>query len=274
MRILGIDPGLAIVGFGLIEAETGKTQMLQYGAVTTPAGLPLAARLVQLERDMEELIAQLRPEAIAVEELFFSNNITTGIAVAHARGIILCTAAKSGIPLYEYTPMQVKQAVVGYGLAEKRQVMDMVRRLLKLKAVPRPDDAADAVQDTVLQAWESLGQLRQARYFKTWVVRILLNKCYRISAQRSLYAHSQLEETLLAGEQPDWDQSLDVASALQAMGEQDRLLLGLFYFDRLSTREIAQALGLSESCVRQRLHRGRKRFQAIYTEKEELCHEK
>ena len=86
MRILGIDPGLAIVGFGLIEAETGKTQMLQYGAVTTPAGLPLAARLVQLERDMEELIAQLRPEAIAVEELFFSNNITTGIAVAHARG--------------------------------------------------------------------------------------------------------------------------------------------------------------------------------------------
>jgi len=143
MRILGIDPGLAIVGFGLIEAETGKTQMLQYGAVTTPAGLPLAARLVQLERDMEELIAQLRPEAIAVEELFFSNNITTGIAVAHARGIILCTAAKSGIPLYEYTPMQVKQAVVGYGLAEKRQVMDMVRRLLKLKAVPRPDDAAD-----------------------------------------------------------------------------------------------------------------------------------
>ena len=147
MRILGIDPGLAIVGFGLIEAETGKMQMLQYGAVTTPAGLPLAARLVQLERDMEELIAQLRPEAIAVEELFFSNNITTGIAVAHARGIILCTAAKSGIPLFEYTPMQVKQAVVGYGLAEKRQVMDMVRRLLKLKAVPRPDDAADALHN-------------------------------------------------------------------------------------------------------------------------------
>ena len=127
-------------------------QMLQYGAVTTPAGLPLAARLVQLERDMEELIAQLRPEAIAVEELFFSNNITTGIAVAHARGIILCTAAKSGIPLFEYTPMQVKQAVVGYGLAEKRQVMDMVKRLLKLKAVPRPDDAADALAIAICHA--------------------------------------------------------------------------------------------------------------------------
>ena len=159
MRILGIDPGLAIVGFGLIEAETGKTQMLQYGAVTTPAGLPLAARLVQLERDMEELIAQLRPEAIAVEELFFSNNITTGIAVAHARGIILCTAAKSGIPLFEYTPMQVKQAVVGYGLAE----MDMVRRLLKLKAVPRPDDAADALALAICHARSATSLLARAQ---------------------------------------------------------------------------------------------------------------
>ena len=163
MRILGIDPGLAIVGFGLIEAETGKMQMLQYGAVTTPAGLPLAARLVQLERDMEELIAQLRPEAIAGEELFFSNNITTGIAVAHARGIILCTAAKSGIPLFEYTPMQVKQAVVGYGLAEKRQVMDMVRRLLKLKAVPRPDDAADALALAICHARSATSLLARAQ---------------------------------------------------------------------------------------------------------------
>ncbi len=145
MRILGIDPGLAIVGFGLIEADAGRTRLLQYGTVTTPAGLPLSDRLVQLERDTEELLAQLRPDAIAIEELFFSNNITTGIAVAHARGILLCTAAKSGIPLYEYTPMQVKQAVVGYGLAEKRQVMDMVKRLLKLRSVPRPDDAADAL---------------------------------------------------------------------------------------------------------------------------------
>lgn len=163
-----------------------------------------------------------------------------------------------------------REAFTQLVVANERMLSRVAMATLK-----NPDDAADAVQDTVLQAWESLGQLRQARYFKTWwVVRILLNKCYRISAQRSLYAHSQLEETLLAGEQPDWDQSLDVASALQAMGEQDRLLLGLFYFDRLSTREIAQALGLSESCVRQRLHRGRKRFQAIYTEKEELCHEK
>ena len=156
-------------------------------------------------------------------------------------------------------------------------LMDHHRQMLyntALLVLHREDDALDAIQDTILACWENLPSLQKDRYFKTWLVRILLNKCYRISAQRSLYAHSQLEETLLAGEQPDWDQSLDVASALQAMGEQDRLLLGLFYFDRLSTREIAQALGLSESCVRQRLHRGRKRFQAIYTEKEELCHEK
>ena len=145
MRILGIDPGIAIVGFGLIEAERGQTRLLNYGAINTPAGLPLARRLVQIEQDMEALIAQLKPDAIAVEELFFSNNITTGIAVAHGRGVILCTIEKMQLPVYEYTPMQVKQAVVGYGLAEKRQVMDMTRHLLRLKAVPRPDDAADAL---------------------------------------------------------------------------------------------------------------------------------
>ena len=165
MRILGIDPGLAIVGFGLIEAETGKTQMLQYGAVTTPAGLPLAARLVQLERDMEELIAQLRPEAIAVEELFFSNNITTGIAVAHGRGVILCTAEKMGVPIYEYTPMQVKQAVVGYGLAEKKQVMDMVRRILSLQAVPKTDAAADAVAIALCHARSATSLIHQQERF-------------------------------------------------------------------------------------------------------------
>ena len=163
MRILGIDPGIAIVGFGLIEAEGGRTQMLRYGAITTEAGLPLATRLMQIEHDMEELIDALKPDAIAVEELFFSNNITTGIAVAHGRGIILCTAAKSSVPLFEYTPMQVKQAVVGYGLAEKRQVMDMVRRLLKLKAVPRPDDAADALAIAICHARSATSLLARAQ---------------------------------------------------------------------------------------------------------------
>ncbi len=160
MRILGIDPGVAIVGFGLIESDRGTLRMLQYGAITTPAGLPLAARLAQIDRDIEELIGTFRPDEISVEELFFSKNITTGIAVAHARGVILCAAEKKKIPIYEYTPMQVKQAVAGYGLADKKQVMDMTRRLLKLKSVPRPDDAADALAIALCHARSATSLLR------------------------------------------------------------------------------------------------------------------
>ena len=160
MRILGIDPGVAIVGFGLIESDRGTLRMLQYGAITTPAELPLAARLAQINRDIEELIGTFRPDEISVEELFFSKNITTGIAVAHARGVILCAAEKKKIPIYEYTPMQVKQAVAGYGLADKKQVMDMTRRLLKLKSVPRPDDAADALAIALCHARSATSLLR------------------------------------------------------------------------------------------------------------------
>lgn len=161
MRILGIDPGIAIVGFGLIESNRGSVQMLQYGAVTTEAGLPLATRLVQIENDMTALIAQLKPDEIAIEELFFSKNITTGIAVAHGRGVILCTAERLGVPIFEYTPMQVKQAVAGYGLADKKQVMDMTKRLLKLKAVPKPDDAADALAIAICHARSATSLLRR-----------------------------------------------------------------------------------------------------------------
>mgnify|MGYP002735949007 FL=1 len=161
MRILGIDPGIAIIGFGLIESDRGAMRMLQYGAVTTEAGLPLATRLVQIEDDMRALIQQLRPDEIAIEELFFSKNITTGIAVAHGRGVVLCTAERLGVPIFEYTPMQVKQAVVGYGLAEKRQVMDMTKRLLKLKAVPKPDDAADALAIAICHARSATSLLRR-----------------------------------------------------------------------------------------------------------------
>lgn len=161
MRILGIDPGIAIVGFGLIESNRGSVRMLQYGAVTTEAGLPLATRLVQIENDMTALIAQLKPDEIAVEELFFSKNITTGIAVAHGRGVILCTAERLGVPIFEYTPMQVKQAVAGYGLADKKQVMDMTKRLLKQKAVPKPDDAADALAIAICHARSATSLLRR-----------------------------------------------------------------------------------------------------------------
>ena len=114
MRILGIDPGYATIGFGLVEAERAQMKMVTYGAITTPAGLPLSKRLYQIGTDMEDLISQLKPDVISIEELFFNTNITTGIAVAHGRGVILYAAEKCGVPLYEYTPSQVKQAVVGF----------------------------------------------------------------------------------------------------------------------------------------------------------------
>lgn len=161
MRILGIDPGVAIVGFGLIESDRGGLRMLQYGTITTPAGAPLATRLAQISRDMGELIDAFEPDEMSIEELFFSKNITTGIAVAHARGVILCAAENRKLPIYEYTPMQVKQAVVGYGLADKKQVMDMTRRLLRLKAVPRPDDAADALAIALCHARSATSLLRR-----------------------------------------------------------------------------------------------------------------
>ena len=161
MRILGIDPGVATIGFGLVEADRAKVHMVTYGAITTPAGLPLSRRLYQIDRDMEELIGKLRPDVMAVEELFFNTNITTGIAVAHGRGVILCAAERCGVPLHEYTPGQVKLAVTGYGKAEKRQVMDMTRRLLHLKAVPRPDDAADALALALCHARSFTSRLPQ-----------------------------------------------------------------------------------------------------------------
>ena len=159
MRILGIDPGIATIGFGLVEKRRAAVQMLTYGAITTPAGLPLSKRLYQISLDMEDLIGQTKPDAISIEELFFNTNITTGIAVAHGRGVILCAAEKCGIPLFEYTPSQVKLAVTGYGKAEKRQVMDMTKRLLKLKAVPRPDDAADALALAICHARSASSRL-------------------------------------------------------------------------------------------------------------------
>ncbi len=145
MKILGIDPGYATTGFGLITSERAQYGLLQYGVITTPADLTFPRRLEMLYEDMCRLLEVTKPEAVAVEELFWGHNITTGIGVSHGRGVILLAIQKAGLPLFEYTPMQVKQAVVGYGKAEKRQVMDMTRRLLKMEKLPRPDDAADAI---------------------------------------------------------------------------------------------------------------------------------
>lgn len=145
MRILGIDPGYAIVGYGVIQAAGGSYRPVEYGAITTPAGADFGQRLLEIYQGMEELLRRLCPEAAAVEKLYFSNNKTTGIGVAEARGVILLSLAQHGVPLYEYTPMQVKQAVTGYGKALKPQVQEMTRRLLHLPKVPKPDDTADAL---------------------------------------------------------------------------------------------------------------------------------
>lgn len=163
MLILGIDPGYAIVGFGLVESGGGRQRLIACGAINTPAGLRLSARLLQIAHDLEELIAQFKPDALAIEELFFNNNVTTGIGVAQARGVILMTAEKMGIPISEYNPSQVKQAVVGYGKAEKKQVMDMTKRLLGLSEVPKPDDAADAVAIALCHARSSTSLLNHAK---------------------------------------------------------------------------------------------------------------
>ena len=165
MRILGIDPGVATIGFGLVEADRGRQQLLRYGVITTPPGIPLSSRLWQISQDMSSLLTQLRPDEAAVEELFFSKNITTGIAVAHGRGVLLLELEKAGIPVYEYTPMQVKQAVAGYGKAEKRQVMLMTQRILKMKEIPRPDDAADALALALCHARSATSLLNTDRVF-------------------------------------------------------------------------------------------------------------
>ena len=165
MVILGIDPGVATIGFGVLRAERGKNTLLQYGVITTPAGIPLSQRLVQISEDMEQLIRQFKPDEMAVEELFFTKNITTGIAVAHGRGVILLAAEKLGVPVFEYTPMQVKQAVVGYGAAQKRQVMLMTQRLLGMKEVPKPDDAADALAIAICHSRSATSLMNTERVF-------------------------------------------------------------------------------------------------------------
>ena len=145
MRILGIDPGYGITGFGLIEAQRGSAQLIKCGAITTPAGMDFSARLEIIYEDMRQLLEAARPEAVAIEELFFGQNVTTGIGVAQSRGVILLAIQQAGLPVFQYKPMQVKQAVVGYGNATKHQVQDMTKRLLRLEKLPKPDDAADAI---------------------------------------------------------------------------------------------------------------------------------
>lgn len=160
MRILGIDPGYAIVGYGLIDNDNGKLRPLDYGAVETSAKLSTAERLLTIERSITELVSEVRPDEIAVEELFFNTNITTGIKVAQARGVILLSCAKICDRLFEYTPLQIKSTVTGNGTANKTQVQFMVRSLLKLKETPKPDDAADALAAAICHALSAQGVKR------------------------------------------------------------------------------------------------------------------
>lgn len=149
MRVLGLDPGLATTGWGVVEEASGELALVDFGVVTTAAGQPLATRLQTLYRELTVLIAHQQPDLAAVEELFFSRNARTALFVGQARGVALLGLADAGLRVYEYTPLQVKQAVVGYGQATKHQVQQMVRMLLALSEVPRPDDAADAIATAI-----------------------------------------------------------------------------------------------------------------------------
>lgn len=152
MIILGVDPGVATVGFGIISEAGGMPKPQRHGVITTPAGMRLALRLTQIHDDVTELIKTFKPDAIAVEELFFNTNLKTAIAVAHGRAAVILAGEEHGVPMYEYTPLQVKKAVVGYGHATKKQVMEMVKRLLSMEQAPRPDDAADALAVAICHA--------------------------------------------------------------------------------------------------------------------------
>ena len=145
MIIMGIDPGIAILGYGVLKYEANNFKVIDYGAVTTTPDMAMSTRLSYIYNSLTELINRYKPEAFAIEELFFNKNIKTALTVGHARGVAVVAASNLGVPVYEYTPLQVKQATVGYGRAEKKQMQQMVKVLLNLKEVPKPDDVADAL---------------------------------------------------------------------------------------------------------------------------------
>lgn len=152
MKILGIDPGYALIGYGIISAECGRFQTITFGAVTTASDLPFSKRLEIIYKDINQLILEFKPDALSIEKLYFNTNTTTAIDVAQARGVILLAAQINSVPIFEYTPLQVKSSVTGFGRAEKHQVMEMTRSLLGLKKVPKPDDTADALALAICHA--------------------------------------------------------------------------------------------------------------------------
>ncbi|MGN0570129.1 MAG: crossover junction endodeoxyribonuclease RuvC [Candidatus Fimenecus sp.] len=166
MIILGIDPGYAIVGWGIIDYTANRFSVIDYGAVTTEAKTPFNERLEAVYDGIEDIIKRYKPSALAIEKLFYNTNAKTVIDVAQARGVINLAAVKNGVPIFEYTPLQVKQSVVGYGRAEKKQVQEMTRVILKLEKIPKPDDTADALAMAICHAHASgslMGRLNNLR---------------------------------------------------------------------------------------------------------------
>lgn len=155
MVILGIDPGYAIVGYGVVSYNANRFNVIEYGAVTTDAGVRFTSRLDKIYEEFCEIILKTKPDAVSIEKLFFNTNTTTAIDVAQARGVILLAATRHNIPVFEYTPLQVKSSVTGYGRAEKKQVMDMIKNILRLEKIPKPDDTADALALAVCHAHSS-----------------------------------------------------------------------------------------------------------------------
>ncbi len=158
MIILGIDPGYALIGYGVISYDSGRFKTVNFGAITTPSDMEFPARLEVIHRDMNQLFKEFKPDALSIEKLFFNTNTTTAIDVAQARGVILLAAQSNNVPVFEYTPLQVKSAVTGFGRAEKSQVMEMTRSLLGLSKVPKPDDTADALAIAICHANTGTGK--------------------------------------------------------------------------------------------------------------------
>jgi len=158
MRIIGIDPGTGILGFGVVDVVKGKARMVTAGVITTPAHTPIDERLEDIFDGLTEIIAETKPEVMSIEQLFFARNVTTAISVAQARGVAMLTGRKAKMPIAEYTPMQIKQTLTGYGMADKKQVQEMVRIHLGLKDVPKPDDCADALAAAITHSLMSRGQ--------------------------------------------------------------------------------------------------------------------
>lgn len=152
MRIIGIDPGTGILGFGVIDSVRGKAKLVTAGVITTPAHTPLDERLEEIFDGLTEIIKETTPEVMSIEKLFFAQNVTTAMSVSHARGVAMLTGRRAKLPIAEYTPLQIKQTITGYGKADKKQMQEMVRLQLRLKEVPKPDDAADALAAAITHA--------------------------------------------------------------------------------------------------------------------------